>query len=208
MESDIKGVATSKDFSIIDGATLLHSFVENNADLLLRTLRSYARRAGFTESDAAKELLNEVFIEALEHAERFDSSRQPMAWLLGIAANLICRKKAKTARRNKHEIRARACGSNDKALSEDEIFERLAHFSVESAAEETEANEEVNRMLALVGEEDQKVLRLAVLEEMDGKSLAQAIGIAPGAARVRLFRAIGRLREALLNQQSNQGGKR
>ena len=208
MEFDVKRVATSNDFSIMDRAALLCRFVENNADLLLRTLRIYAKRAGFNETEAAKELLNEVLIEALEHAERFDSSRQPMAWLLGIAANLISRKKTKTARRNKHEILARACAGNDKAISEDEIFERLAYFSVESVAKETEANEEADRMLALVGEEDRKVLRLAVLEEMDGKSLAQAIGTTPGAARVRLYRAIGRLREALLRQQSNQGDER
>jgi DNA-directed RNA polymerase specialized sigma24 family protein len=39
-------------------------------------------------------------------------------------------------------------------------------------------------------------LRLAVLHDLTGEALAQELGIKPGAARVRLHRALNRLREA------------
>jgi len=57
-------------------------------------------------------------------------------------------------------------------------------------------------MLSLVSKEDQKILRLAILVGMNGVELAQALGTNPGAARVRLHRALGRLQVAWQKQQS------
>jgi len=48
--------------------------------------------------------------------------------------------------------------------------------------------------LVLLSPDDQRVIRLAVLAEVDGEALAAALGITAGAARVRLHRAIKRLR--------------
>jgi DNA-directed RNA polymerase specialized sigma24 family protein len=73
--------------------TMLRAFIEAEADRLLGILRHYLVRANLTDQRGATlgatELLNEVVVEALEHADRFRPSGQPMAWLLGIAANLI-----------------------------------------------------------------------------------------------------------------------
>jgi DNA-directed RNA polymerase specialized sigma24 family protein len=61
-----------------------------------------------------------------------------------------------------------------------------------------ENDEQVNAMMAGVSPDDQRVLRLAILHGLDGEALAEALGCNPGAARVRLHRALNRLRTSYL----------
>lgn len=169
---------------------------------MTRTLDVYLRRAGLSIS--AGELLNDVVIEALKHEARFNQQRQPRAWLLGIAANLIRRKQAELARLDRREPLARDLYPGDEP-SDDEVFDWLAVFasgSITSLAE-LEANETVNRLLAGVSADDARVLRLAILSGMDGETLAGELGITPGAARVRLHRALNRLRRAAVLQEDH-----
>jgi RNA polymerase sigma factor (sigma-70 family) len=180
---------------------LFRQFIAGESKVLLGTLRYYVVRAGLADggdaAPAAVELLSEVVVEALEHADRFRPSGQPMAWLLGIAANLIRRKQVERALRNRREplVRDLYTGAQDD-LSEDEFYDRVASLTVGEPTGEWEANEAASAILALVSEGDRRVLRLAVLHDMNGEALAQELGIKPGAARVRLYRALKRLREA------------
>lgn len=185
----------------IANQTRLRQFIEAETETLLGTLRYYVVRAGLVEDQgatlAAVELLNEVVVEALEHADRFRASGQPIAWLLGIAANLIKRKQAERITRNRREPLVRDLYSGpEEALGEDELFDRLATLAVPGPAQDLEADEEVSAILAYVSKDDQRVLRLAVLHGLNGEALAQTLGITPGAARVRLHRALNRLRAA------------
>ncbi len=180
---------------------LLRQFIAGESETLLGTLRYYVVRAGLADGrDAAlvaAELLNEVVVQALEHADRFRPSGQPMAWLLGIAANLIRRRQAERANRDQREplVRDLYSGGHD-TLSEDELFDRVASLAVAGPIADWEANEAASAILAHVSADDRRVLQLAVLHEMSGEALAQELGIKPGAARVRLHRALNRLREA------------
>jgi RNA polymerase sigma-70 factor (ECF subfamily) len=194
----------------IANRTLLRRFIEEHAETLLGTLRYYIARAGLAKRQgatlAAVELLNEVTVEALEHADRFRPSGQPMAWLLGIAANLIKRKQAGRATRNRREPLVRDLYPHARAaISEDELFDRLAALDVSDLAQDLEASEGVSAILAHVSENDQRVLRLAVLHDLNGRELAQALGVTPGAARVRLHRALNRLRDAWQAQEQQKG---
>lgn len=185
----------------IANQTRLRQFIEAETETLLGTLRYYVVRAGLVEDQgatlAAVELLNEVVVEALEHADRFRASGQPIAWLLGIAANLIKRKQAERITRNRREPLVRDLYSGpEEALGEDELFDRLATLAVPGPAQDLEADEEVSAILAYVSKDDQRVLRLAVLHGLNGEALAQTLGITPGAARARLHRALNRLRAA------------
>src|SRR6516164_4591882 len=80
----------------------LVDFLTDNVATLLGILRSYVQRMGLARGEevaaVAVEVLQEVVIEALDHADRFDPTGQPMAWLLGIAINVIKRKKAEQVR--------------------------------------------------------------------------------------------------------------
>jgi RNA polymerase sigma factor (sigma-70 family) len=180
---------------------LLRQFIAGESEALLGTLRYYVVRAGLADGrDAAPvaiELLNEVVVQALEHADRFRPSGQPMAWLLGIAANLIRRRQAERATRDRREPLVRdLCSSAQDGVSEDELFDRVASLAAGGPIADWEANEAASAILAHVSANDRRVLRLAVLHDLNGEGLAQELGIKPGAARVRLHRALNRLREA------------
>jgi RNA polymerase sigma-70 factor (ECF subfamily) len=183
--------------------TRLRQFIEAESDVLTRTLGFYLSRAGLTLS--ASELLSEVVVEALRHEDRFNPTRQPRAWLLGIAVNLIRRKQAELARLDKREPLARDLYPGDEP-SDDEVFDWLEPFTRVETAEALEANEAANALLAGVSAEDALVLRLAILNDLDGEALANALGITPGAARVRLHRALNRLRRTTRRSQAEEQG--
>lgn len=185
----------------ISNQDLLRQFITGQSEALLGTLRYYVVRAGLANGQdaapVAAELLNEVAVQALEHAERFRPSGQAMAWLLGIAANLIRRRQAERATRERREplVRDLYAGVHD-ALSEDELFDRVASLADGGPISDWEANETASAMLACVSAADRQVLRLAILHDLSGEALAQELGVTPGAARVRLHRALNRLRAA------------
>lgn len=195
--------------------TRLRQFVEDESVSLLGTLRVYVVRANLATTPRAvnamaSELLNEVVAEALEHADRLRPDGQPRAWMLGIAANLIKRKQAERAKRNHREPLVRDLYSDPyNTMSDDDLFDRFAAFvagnSADNPARRFEEDEQVSAMLAHLSEDDQRVVRLAVLNELDGRALAHELGIKPGAARVRLHRALGRLREALSVEVEHNG---
>ncbi|MBN1428508.1 MAG: sigma-70 family RNA polymerase sigma factor [Anaerolineae bacterium] len=185
----------------------LKQFIETEHERLLRTLRLYVARAGLETADdavttIAAELLNDVVVEALSHADRFDPARRPMAWLLGIAANLVKRRQAELRKHKWREPLARDLGTGSEAetLSDDEIFDRLPQLFEADPAQSVEENENIHALLAHVSPGDQRVLRLAVLNDLDGEMLARELGLLPGAARVRLHRALNRLRDAIQTQ--------
>jgi RNA polymerase sigma factor (sigma-70 family) len=180
--------------------TRLRQFIAEETESLLGTLRYYLFRAGLTGQEqpldaAASELLNEVVMVALEHEDRFITTGQPRAWMLGIAANLIKRKQTEFARRSRREPLARDLYPGDQdALSDDDLFDWMASLTGVSSVQELESDEQVNAIMAGVSPDDQRVLRLAILHGLDGEALGEALKITPGAARVRLHRALNRLR--------------
>ncbi len=188
---------------------VLLDFLTENTGPLLGTLRSYVQRMGLAQGEAvpptALEVLQETVIEALDHSTRFDPVRQPMAWLLGIAMNVIKRKKVERAKHYKHEFSiGQLTQFHGESLSEGEYFELVAPLVFAGPEQDVEADEEAASILALVSAEDRHILRLAYVYEFERESLALQLGITPGAARVRLHRALARLRTAWREQQLKQ----
>ncbi len=185
------------------GTTRLRQFIETEAESLVGILRYYLARAntpGDSLAAAASELLNEVVIEALQHEARFEPTGQPRAWLLGIAANLIKRRQVETARRNQREPLVRDLyPALEGDLSDGELFDRVANL-VGMTEDELDADAQVAALLHTLSPDDQHIIRLAVLHGLDGDALATELGIHPGAARVRLHRALNRLRTAYFDE--------
>lgn len=181
-------------------------FLTENTAPLLGTIRSYVQRMGLARGadvpTVALEVLQEAVVEALDHADRFKPTGQPMAWLLGIALNVIRRKKADSVKRARREMSITDLSTTqDEPLSEGELFDQIASYSATEPEHDIEANEQASFMLALVSPEDQHILRLAFLYDFDREVLATQLGLTPVAARVRLHRALGRLRIAWHKQQ-------
>ncbi|MBA2287547.1 MAG: sigma-70 family RNA polymerase sigma factor, partial [Ktedonobacteraceae bacterium] len=89
-------------------------------------------------------------------------------------------------------------------LSESDLFDQISPMGSAGPEEGVAADEQAALILALVSPDDQQVLRLAFLYEFDREELARLLGVTPVAARVRLHRALGRLRSAWHEQHTHQ----
>lgn len=188
---------------------LLSNYLQENTASLLGALRGYVLRMGLAAGPAVQEVALEIFqesvAEALTHAERFDCQAPPRAWLLGIAVNMIKRRKVAQAKRFQHEeLLGDLARHHPNLPNEIAVLDHLLPLVMTGPAQIVEANEQVAALLALVSPEDQHILRLAVLEGHQHASLAQELGITPGTARVRLHRALSRLRSAWKTQQEKR----
>ena len=180
---------------------VLRRCLQDETQPLLDTIRLYVLRFGPAPHDdvsaVAQDILQEVSLEALEHADRFKAGRRPLPWLLGIALNLVRRKHVERAKQARREWSAGAYA----ALAEgpeteaDPFGETMASLAPDQLAG-IEAEDEAEHLLTLVSPSDREVLRLAIIEGWDHAELARRLGTTTGAARVRLHRAIGRLRVA------------
>jgi RNA polymerase sigma factor (sigma-70 family) len=179
----------------------LRQFLQESTPLLLGIVRSYVVRTGLAHGEAvqlvALEVLQEAVLEALSHADRLTTSGQPRAWFLAIAANVIKRKKASLARSSQREVLFSALTNHAEAtMDEGAFFDLFAAHTQPGPEAEVEADEEATALLSLVSADDQEVLRLALINDLDSSMLAKRLHITSGAARVRLHRAINRLRIA------------
>lgn len=189
-------------------ATLLARFIEENAASLMITLRGYVRKARLVPDnneavqEEALELLEEVYIEARKTASRFDPSRQPRAWLLGIANNLVLRKReSKQAQSQRETAVSDLRQADQEELTDEDILDRLTTLSHEGPESDVIANEQFEYLLSLVSEGDRQLLRLAIELDLNGKSLAQTLGCSYNTALVRLCRARQHLRSAFERQR-------
>ena len=89
---------------------------------------------------------------------------------------------------------------HEEHLSESELFDQLMANSSAGLEQEIAANEQAELLLSLVSPEEQHILTLAFLQGFEREALAQKLGISPGATRVRLHRALKRLRLAWSDQ--------
>ena len=187
--------------------TTLKQFLAHESDELLKTLRMYVWRGGLAEgtavTDSANELLQEVVVEALNHADRFQPDKPAKAWLLGIAANLVKRRQTAVAKQAKREPLARDLNSQD-MMADDALFDRLTAVHSPSHAGQYEMNERVTAVLGQLSTEEQHTITCAILLEMDGKALAQTLGVKTGTARMRLHRALNHLRQIWLETEGEE----
>ncbi len=192
---------------IANSKSQLMKSIQDNIQPLLGTLRAYVQRFGLASGaevyDVALEVLQDTVIEALDSADRFISAKSPMAWLLGIAINVIKRKKVEKAKRYQRELLFSHLSERYPELSdESDLLDQLIPPSSVGTEQTFVANEQAQALLSLVPAEDQEILRLAILEDVGRESLAQRLGIPPGTARMRLHRALRRLRSAWQTQQT------
>jgi RNA polymerase sigma-70 factor (ECF subfamily) len=189
----------------MEGRRRLEELIGSERATLLKTLRFYVFRAGLAsgrDADAmAEDLLNEAVVEAFRSAHRLKPDIHPHPWLLGIAVNLIKRKRVEIAKRERREPLMRdLLPDTQGALSDDELFDQLPEVSA-GMLDSVEVKQEIDQLLACVSSSDGDLLRLALAHDLNGEALAKALHITPGAARVRLHRALNRLRSALVQQR-------
>jgi RNA polymerase sigma-70 factor (ECF subfamily) len=149
-------------------------------------LRFVARRVD--DPYLAADLTADVFVAAIESAGSYRRSRgEPVAWLFGIARNVV----AGERRRNAKELRTAARVRGRELVDEDDLAALNERIDSESAARA------LYHELRLLPAGERAVLELVALDGLSAGEAGQALGIGAVAARVRLHRARRRLRSRL-----------
>jgi RNA polymerase sigma factor (sigma-70 family) len=163
-----------------------------------RLLRSIAVLVAKTAHDrrwpavmeAASEVLDEAVQEALKHADRFDPTRSATAWVRGIAARLLLSRR-RTEARVWRCIPAAVLGDEAWAAA---LGQQCSRSGDEAAAERLD----LEQALTEISAEERRTIELRYYQGLDGAELAAALGVpTPGAARVRVCRALQALRTHL-----------
>jgi len=134
------------------------------------------------------DLTADVFVAAIESARSYRRSKgEPVAWLFGIARNVV----ADEFRRNAKELRTAARIRGRELVDEDDLAALHDRIDGEAAARELYGD--------LVGlpAGERAVLELVALDGLSVGEAGRALGIGAVAARVRLHRARGRMRARL-----------
>jgi RNA polymerase sigma factor (sigma-70 family) len=172
---DLTEIATSR--------AAFETFYRANVDAVQRFV---ARRVD--DPYLAADLTADVFVAAIESARSYRRSRgEPVAWLFGIARNVV----ADEWRRGAKEQRAAVRFRGRELLSEDDL--PALHERIDGEAAARAVYRELNRLPA--GE--RAVLELVAVDGLSVEDAGRALGIGGVTARVRLHRARRRLQKRL-----------
>jgi RNA polymerase sigma-70 factor (ECF subfamily) len=144
--------------------------------------------------EAAEDVTSDVFMKALRSLERYDPSRAaPRTWLLRIAQNAV----------TDHLRSLKRKGSLHVSL--DRVPDLVG--SGQSPEERLIREERLNRILnasQTLKPGDQELISLRYGAGLGNQEIAEAMEISSNAVAVRLHRALGRLRDAVLEQTENE----
>jgi RNA polymerase sigma-70 factor (ECF subfamily) len=133
----------------------------------------------------AADLTADVFVAVIESAGSYRRGRgEPVAWLFGIARNVV----AGERRRNARELRMAARIRGRELVDEHDLAALHERIDRESAGRALYGE------LRLLPAGERAVLELVALDGLSVGEAGQALGIGAVAARVRLHRARRRLR--------------
>jgi RNA polymerase sigma-70 factor, ECF subfamily len=136
----------------------------------------------------AADLTADVFVAAIESAGAYRRRRgEPVAWLFGIAGNVV----AGERRRRAKEMRATARVRGRDLVDVEDLA--ALHERIDAEARARSLYQEMLQLSA--GE--RAVLELVALDGLTVGEAARALGISPVAARVRLHRARRALQDRL-----------
>lgn len=134
------------------------------------------------------DLTAEVFLAAIESADSYHASRgTPIAWLYGVARNVVAGDHRRT--RREREVQGRLVG---RRLVEADDLVRL-----EERIDAEAQRRSLYHALTDLPESERAVLELVWLDDLAVQDAATALGISAVSARVRLHRARKRLRSRL-----------
>jgi RNA polymerase sigma-70 factor, ECF subfamily len=190
----------SSDLGGLDDAELLQRLRRDPVALEEFYRRHVRALAGFAlrqvgDGHAADDLVAATFLAVIESSDRYDQQRGPArAWLFGIAANII----ATHHRRAAAEHRATLRLTGRRVIVSDEFS--LLDEAIDAGRLTGPADE----MLGMLPASERELVSL-LLERMTLPEAANALGIRPGTARMRLARARARLAPHL---HQREGGVR
>ncbi|MBL8901187.1 MAG: sigma-70 family RNA polymerase sigma factor [Planctomycetes bacterium] len=142
-------------------------------DAVADEIYAAALHLGCAEAEA-DDLVQSTFLTALERAERFDSRRPLVPWLLGI-------------------LRIHAAESRRRARRAAPEREESATATVLDEVLAKEQREVLQRAIERLEPDERQVVRMRVVEGCRPLEIAKALGRAPGAVRTQIWRALRKL---------------
>ncbi len=156
-----------------------------------RLFRYLLRLVG--DTSVAEDVFQQTWVNVAERIRRYDASRPFAPWLVTLARNLAL-----------DQLRRK------KASSLDDVDEPLAPASEADPLERAMARQSAARVEAALGELgplDREVLTLRFEDDLELQELAATLDVPLPTAKARLYRALERLRRALLKAAA-PGGRR
>ena len=147
---------------------------------------SLALRLTGSRSDA-EELVQETFVRAFCQLRRYDFRRAFFPWLYTLSLNLVRNHLKKSARTPTAAKLSRPLLEKDGpagADTEQQLLEQQGHDQIQAA-------------LNALPLEHREILVLRFYQELTFKELAEILGTTPGAAKMRVYRALEQLRKKM-----------
>lgn len=130
------------------------------------------------------DLVGEVFLAAIDAADRYSPSGAPViAWLYGIARNVV----ASEVRRRRREHHALVRMNGRRRL------DGMSLTQIEDRIDAERASRRLYRAMEHLSEGDRALLELVALDGLSVADAATSLGVKPATARVRLHRIRTRL---------------
>ncbi|MEI7988977.1 MAG: sigma-70 family RNA polymerase sigma factor [Chloroflexota bacterium] len=178
-----------KTFQSGDPSEALTSLFETYADQIYRLANGI-----LADANAAEDVVQETFLQALTHRHQFEGRASLGTWLYRIAYN---------AAQDRLRRKPVSPLPGDEVDGDDEEHIPMPksfiewRWSPEEIMADREARHELERAIHSLPEKLRTVFLLRDIEELSTDATADALGITPGAVKVRLHRARLDLRERL-----------
>lgn len=155
----------------------------------IRLVYFFARKS-LSQQEDIDDVVQETFLKAMKTYDKFafKSEGELKSWLLTICRHLI----ADFFRANKRTVPIDQ-GEVDLLFTEDDVEDLLD-------AQITKANDiaKVKKALRTLKPTEQEIIRLRITEEMEFKDIAMALGTKEAAVKMRFYRIIIKLKQALV----------
>jgi RNA polymerase sigma factor (sigma-70 family) len=154
----------------------------------------FARRSG--DPHVVADLTADTFVAVITSFEAFDPRKgTARGWMFGIARRVYA-SYCEAHSQQQHKLR-RLAGQRD--LDPDQVEELLDRIDAERAGRDLLTG------LAVLPERDRAVIELVDIAGLRPKEAAAALGLTPGAVRMRLMRTRARLRKQATTTNQDQG---
>jgi RNA polymerase sigma factor (sigma-70 family) len=156
------------------------------AVILVHKRRSWLHSS--SKLELAENIVQEALHRAWKNADRFDTSRRPLAWLMGVVQRVAM-----------EELRAEAKAPAPAADLDAAWEQALAQLVNPAPAVSSDESDLLQRARQLLTQEQQRILALHFDEGLTGEELAQRLGRpSRGAARTAQCRALAALKAVYL----------
>ncbi len=187
---------------------IVHWWQQNESSViavLKSIVRPIIKPLGLSPDEASRELLVEVAKVVFAKTSRFDPSRGTVRqWILGIANNCAKQWKERLFAENKKRIVETGDSGSGDTISG--VWERIQ--SEQQTERDVTGSLWVERVLASCSESDRDLIQGIVLEGNSSEEMAQKLTdsksgqvVLPGTVRVRLHRALTRLKYSISTEE-------